>query len=119
MHNFPSQICLKKANFKLEADEAQSALLASRKLVSTVIRTRECAALGYPGAKISLKEDDVSTLFPVVEAMLMPPIRRMSMTMVHLGSERAHGEFGPQLVTLASEHNVQSDLGSNDCVTST
>ena len=34
------------------------------------------AALGYPGAKISLKEDDVPTLFPVVEAMLMPPIRR-------------------------------------------
>ena len=33
------------------------------------------AALGYPGAKISLKEDVVPTLFPVVEAMLMPSIR--------------------------------------------
>ena len=27
------------------------------------------AVLGYPGATISLKEDDVPTLFPVVEAM--------------------------------------------------
>ena len=30
------------------------------------------AALGYPGAKISLKEDDVPTLFPLLEVMLMP-----------------------------------------------
>ena len=29
-------------------------------------------ALGYPGAKISLKEDVVPTLFPIVEDMLMP-----------------------------------------------
>ena len=34
------------------------------------------AALGYPGAKISLKENDVPTLFPVLEAMLPPSIRR-------------------------------------------
>ena len=34
------------------------------------------AALGYPGAKIALKEDVVPTLFPVVEARLMPSIRR-------------------------------------------
>ena len=53
------------------------------------------AALGYPGTKISLKDDDVHTLFPVVEAMLMPPIRRLqaatraSTTTVHLGSKRA------------------------------
>ena len=53
------------------------------------------ATLGYPGAQISLKDDDVSTLFPVVEAMLMPPIRRTqaatppSTTTVHLGSKRA------------------------------
>ena len=33
------------------------------------------AALGYPGAEKYLKEDDVPTLFPVVEAMLMPSIR--------------------------------------------
>ena len=46
-------------------------------------------ALDYPGAKICLKEDDVPTLFPVVEAMLMPPIRRTSTTTVHLGSKRA------------------------------
>ena len=47
------------------------------------------AALGYPGAKISLKEDDVPTLFPVVEAMLMPSIRRTSTTTVRLGSKQA------------------------------
>ena len=58
---------------KCQADEAQPGLLASRKLVSTMIQTREGAALGYHGAKISLKEDDVPTLFPIVEAMLMPP----------------------------------------------
>ena len=67
------------------------------------------AALGHPGAKISLKEDVVPTLFPVVEAMLMPPIprtqaaTRTSTTAVHVGSKRAvseihvmsaHGEFG-------------------------
>ena len=32
--------------------------------------------LVYPGAKISLREDVVPTLFQVVQAMLMPPIRR-------------------------------------------
>ena len=53
------------------------------------------AALNYHGAKISLKEDDVPTLFPVVEAMLMPPIRRTqaatwaSTTTVHLGLKQA------------------------------
>ena len=52
------------------------------------------AALDYPCAKISL-EEDVPTLFPVAEAMLMPPIRRAqaatraSTTAVHLGSKRA------------------------------
>ena len=50
---------------------------------------------GEPGAKISLKEDDVHTLFPVVEAVLIPPMRRTqaatraSTTTVHLGSKRA------------------------------
>ena len=34
------------------------------------------AALGYPRAKISLKEHDVPTLFQVVEAMLMSSIHR-------------------------------------------
>ena len=72
------------------------------------------AALVYLGAKVSLKEDDVPTLFLVVEAILMPPIRRTqaatraSMTTVHLGLKRAvsellariqvmsaHDEFGP------------------------
>ena len=85
------------------------------------------------------------TLFPVMEAMLMPPISTTSMTTVHLGSKRAvselsawiqvmlaHGEFGlvnsdsilwriqpATLVTSASEHNRHSDLGPNDFVVST
>ena len=56
------------------------------------------AALGYPDVKISLKEDDVLTLFPVVEAKLMPPIRRTqattraSTTTVHLGPKRTVSE---------------------------
>ena len=84
---FPMKPTLKS---KHQADEAQPALLASRKLVLTAIRTRG-AALGYLGAKFSLKEDDVSTLFPAVEAMLMSPIRRTQAvtraltTTVHLG----------------------------------
>ena len=72
---FPTEPTLFKKR-KRQADEAQSALLTLRKLVSTMIRTTEGAVLGYPCAKISLKEDDVPTLFPVVEAVLMPPIRR-------------------------------------------
>ena len=102
-------------------------------------------ALGYPGAKISLKEDDVTKFFPVMDATLMPPIHRTSTTKVHLGSKRGvselsariqvmsvHGKFGPlnsdsivwrvrraTLVTSASEHNEHSDLGPNDCVAST
>ena len=53
------------------------------------------AALGNLGAKISMKKDDVATLFPVVKATLMPPVRRTraatpaSTTRVHLGSKRA------------------------------
>ena len=47
------------------------------------------AALGYPSAKICLKEDGVPTSFPVVEAMLMPSICRTLTTTVHLGSKRA------------------------------
>ena len=89
------------------------------------------AALSYPGAKISLKENDVPTLFPVVEAMLMPPIHRtqaatrVSTTTVQLGSKRAvRADTGGQhssdsilwriwpatLVTSALEHNGHSDL---------
>ena len=58
-------------------------------LCLTAIQTREGAALSYPDAKISLKEDGVPTLFPVVEATLMPPIHRTSTTTVHPGSK--HG----------------------------
>ena len=93
---------------KRQANEVQLALLVLRKILLTVIRTREGTALGYPGAKISLKQDDVPTLFPVVEVMLTLPIHRSSTTTVHLGLKRAvsklpvqiqvmsvHGEFGP------------------------
>ena len=34
------------------------------------------AAQGYRSAKISLKEEVVLTVFPVVEAMLIPSVRR-------------------------------------------
>ena len=91
---FPMEPTLFK-KCKRQADEAQSASLTLRKLVSTAIRTRESAALGYLSAKISLKEEDVPTLFPVVEAMLISPIhrtqagKRASATAVHLGSKRA------------------------------
>ena len=53
--------------------------------------------MDYTGSKISLQEDDVPTLFLVVEAMLMPPFRRTlavtwtSTTMVYLGSKRDVG----------------------------
>ena len=86
---FPTEPTLfKKENVK-------PALLTSRKLVLTAIRTRKGAALGYPATKINLKDDDVPTLFPVVEAMLIPLIRRTlavtksSTTTVHLGLKRA------------------------------
>ena len=100
-----SKLDLKK---QIQVDKAQPALLALGNFFS--IRTREGASLGYPDAKISLKEDDVPTLFPVVEVLLMPPIcitqtaTWASTTVVHLGSNRvvstdiqvmmAHGEFG-------------------------
>ena len=44
LSSLQSQLCFNKS--KLQADEAQSALLASRKVVSTAIRTRED---GNPG----------------------------------------------------------------------
>ena len=61
------------------------------------------AALGYPGAKISSKENVVLTLFPVVEAMMMPSIRRTqavaraSTTMVHLGSQRVVSQLSARI----------------------
>ena len=53
--------------FKLQANEAQTYFEHD---------LEKMAGLGYPGAKISLKEDNVPTLFPVAEAMLMLLIRR-------------------------------------------
>ena len=60
-------------------------------------------ALGYPGAKISLKEDVVPTFFPAVEAMLMPPIRRTSTTTVHLGSKRAVSELSSRIQVMSAQ----------------
>ena len=69
-----STLFKKKANFK---PTKHSRLCSLRE---NLFRLRsgpeKVAALGHPGAKISLKEDVVPTLFPAVEAMLMPPIRR-------------------------------------------
>ena len=86
------------------------------------------------------------TLFAVVEAMLMPPIRRTqaaaraSTTAVHLGPKQAvselsariqvmsaHGEFGQHSFESSARtsgnfglrHNGHSNLGPNDCVAST
>ena len=59
---------------KLQADGTQPSLLASRKLVLLRPGPEKMAALAYPGANISLKEDIVPTLFLVVEATLMPSI---------------------------------------------
>ena len=83
----------KKANFK----PTKHGQLCS--LRENVFRLRtgpnNMAALGYLGAKTSLKEDVVPTLLQVLEAMLMPSIcttqaaTRASSTTVHLGSKRA------------------------------
>ena len=59
-----SQLCLKKANFR----QTKHSWLCS--LRENLFRLRsgaeKVAALGYPAAKISLNEDVVPTLFPVV-----------------------------------------------------
>ena len=92
--NFPTEPTLfKKAKFK---PTKHSRLCSLR---DNLFRLRSASDkvtfLGYPGAKISLKEDDVPTLYTVAEAMLMPPIRktqaatRASTTVVPLGSKRA------------------------------
>ena len=82
------------------------------------------AALGYHGVKISLKEDVVPTLFPIVEAVLKPSFHR---TQAATWGIDDHGP--PQIeafdsilwtvVTLTSEHNRHGNLGPNDCVPST
>ena len=88
---FPTETTLyKKVNVQ---STKHSRLCSLRENLFRLIRIREGAALGYPGANISLKEDDVPTLFPVVEAIMMPPIHRTqaatraSKTTVHLGSK--------------------------------
>ena len=59
---------------KRQADEAHLVLLEN--LFQLRSGPKKIAALGYPGAKISLKEDAVLTLFLIVEAVLMPSICR-------------------------------------------
>ena len=51
-------MALENEAFKLQVGEAQT--YSDR-------NPQKMAVLGYPGAKISLKEDDVPTLFPVVD----------------------------------------------------
>ena len=128
---FPTEPTLSKTS-KLQTDEAQPALLAPKKTVSIAIQTREGAALGYPAAKISLKQDVVPTLFPVVEAMLMTAIRRTKaatralMTPVQFGYRRFRRTVNSDSIlwrlrhtTLVTSASERSDLGQNGCVPST
>ena len=71
---FPTESTLSKiTNFK---PTMHSRLCSLREnLFRLQSGAEKVAAMGYPGAKFS-KEEDVPTLSPVVEAMLMPPIRR-------------------------------------------
>ena len=103
---FPMEpIKKKKVNFKPTKHRPLCSL--QENLFQLRYRPEKMAALGYPDAKISLKEDVVPTLFPVVEAILMPSIHRTpatiwASTMVHLGSKQVPSEFGQHsLVTLA------------------
>ena len=74
-----SELCFKKANVK-PTKRSRLCLFRLRSGPEKVV------ALGYPYAKISLKENDVLTLLliPVVVAMLMPTTRITSTVTVHL-----------------------------------
>ena len=75
LSSLQSQLCFKKTNFKPTK--------------SSQLRENLCPGPEKMAAKISLKENDVPTLFPVMETMLMPSIHktqaatRASTTMVH------------------------------------
>ena len=100
-----SQLCLKK--------QASSRLCSVRENLFRLRPAPEkVVALGNPGPKISLKEDDVPTLFPVVEAMLMPLIRRTSTTAARLGSKRAVSELSASIQVM-SAHGEFGLLNSN------
>ena len=61
------------------------------------------AALGYTDAKVSFKKDAVPTLFSVVEAILMPLIRRTRTEMtptMPLGSKARASQAGCQALVL-------------------
>ena len=89
---FPTEPTLLK---KTSSRRNTAGLARFEKTVSLRSRPEKVAALCYSGAKFSLKEDDVPTVFTIVEAMLMSPIRRTqaatraSTPTVHLGSKRA------------------------------
>ena len=101
----PEPTLFKKANVK---PTKHSRLCSHRgNLFRLQSGPEKVVAPGDPGAKITLKDDDVPTLFPVVEAVLMPPIRRTSTTTIDgsLGElpariqvMSAHGEFGQHFV---------------------
>ena len=93
--------------FKVPMEPALLKKRSSRRSTAGFARSKKTCFNCYPDqrrcspwlswCKISLKQDDVPTLFPVVETMLMPPIRgrqaatRASTTTVHLpvGLKRA------------------------------
>ena len=81
-----SQLCFKKAK-----PTKHSRLCSLRE---NLFRLRsgpeKMAALSHLGAKIALNEDGVPTLFPVVEAMLMPLTRR-----TQAGSDKGVHDYGP------------------------
>ena len=68
--NFVKEIACENEALKFQADEAQTCLDRD---------PEKMAVLDYPGGKIYLKEDDEPILFPLVEAMLTPSIRRTRM----------------------------------------
>ena len=70
------------------------------------------ATLGYPGARISLKSDAVPTIFPAVEAALMPSIRRRQAS-ARAGSTAAL----PESKASGSRKRCSSAAGSAAAVT--
>ena len=89
-YKFPSQVCLKKQ------ESSRRRIAGFARFEKTCFdcdpNQRRCSP-GLSCAKISLKEDDVPTLFAVPEAILMSPIRRIqaatraSTTTVYVGSK--------------------------------
>ena len=71
---------IKRANFKPTKHTTQSTLCLCAVNFETTCFERDpetMAALGYAGARVSLKSDAVPSIFPAVEAAFMPSIRRI------------------------------------------